>query len=241
MTTLSTLTSNDFSKWFQPVPALQGKSLMNHLYNRLDGAYPHKWRSNFPTPEAIENWSVSWAEAFEDERITPAMVKDGLKACRNKYEWPPSCAEFIKACKPSLDPLVSYYEAVAGVQARSKGEMGTWSSPAVYWAAMPLSFDLGSQSYSQIKMRWEQALNEQLDRGEWPEIPNPFIALAAPDVKITREAAAKSLSDIGAGSVMNSKSDHKLWAKKILKQAEKKNHGLSMIQIKFAKEALSVV
>ena len=217
--------------------------MMDHLFNRLDGAYPHKWRSAFPTQQAIDNWCVSWAEEFEDSGIVPADIKAGLKACRTKYDWPPSCAEFIKACRPSVDFLVAYYEAVAGVAARKNGEMGVWSHPAVYWAAVPLAFDLGQQTYSQMKTRWEQALTEQMARGEWAAIPAPLLALPEPGkTELSREKAAQLAKEYGAEGVAKtatSKTDHKHWAKKIKARQKRGDKSLTLIQIKFADEALA--
>lgn len=217
--------------------------MMDHLFNRLDGAYPHKWRSAFPTQQAIDNWCVSWAEEFEDSGIVPADIKAGLKACRTKYDWPPSCAEFIKACRPSVDFLVAYYEAVAGVAARKNGEMGVWSHPAVYWAAVPLAFDLGQQTYSQMKTRWEQALTEQMARGEWAAIPAPLLALPEPGkTELSREKAAQLVKDYRAEGVVksaDSKTDHKYWARKIKARQKRGDKSLTLIQIKFADEALA--
>lgn len=232
--------ANQFDIWFQPHEKLGGKSMMDHLYNRLDGAYPNKWRSNFPGPDAIDNWKCSWAEAFEEEGITPNDIKAGLKACRSKYDWPPSCAEFIKACKPSVDPLVAYYEALAGIQARAKGEMGQWSHPAIYWAATQMSFDLNHQTYSQIKPRWERALSEQMDRGEWDEIKMPLVAL--PDAsRLSREEAAKRLEEIGAARVTKdaeSRTDHLRWAKIAIEDLKHGGKRFPAITYKLAKEAL---
>ena len=235
-----THTANPFDAWFQPLDVFKGKSVMETLYDRLDGAYPHKWRSNFPTADAIDNWQVSWAEAFEEEGIKPSDIRAGLKACRTKYDWPPSCAEFIKACKPSVDPMVAYYEAIAGIESRKRGEVGKWSHPAVYWAAMPLAFDLGSQSYSQMKARWEQAFNEQMNKGEWAAIPAPTLALSAPGKgELSREKAGEMLAEIGAAGVLKSKTDHKLWAKKIIERDKQGDKTLSALQVKFAREALA--
>ena len=238
----ATLSTQPFSKWFEVHPGL-GISMMDHLFNRLDGAYPHKWRSNFANQQAIDNWCESWAEAFEEERITPNDIKAGLKAVRSKFDWPPSCAEFIKACRPDTDPLKAYYEAISGVQARAKGEMGYWSSPAVYWAAMPLSFDLGNQTYSQIKPRWERALAEQIERGQWESIPVPMIALPAPGKsELSRENASKMIADLGAAGVVKSaatQEDHKLWAKKIIERIKYGDQTISLIQRKFAEEAIA--
>jgi hypothetical protein len=243
MQAIQTSSTEQFSKWFQPIQALDGLSMMDHLFNRLDGAYPHKWRSAFPNQQAIDNWCVSWSEEFDDSGVTPADIKAGLKACRTKYDWPPSCAEFIKACRPSVDVLVAYYEAVAGVQARAAGKMGVWSHPAIYWAAMPLSFDLGTQTYSQMKVRWERALTEQMERGEWAAIPEPALALPEPGkTMLSREKAQQLVSEYKADAAVKdvaSNIDHLYWTKKIKARQKRSDKSLTLIQIKFADEALA--
>lgn len=241
-TAIQTSSKEDFTKWFQPIEVLGGLSMMDHLFNRLDGAYPHKWRSAFPNQQAIDNWCVSWSEEFDDSGIQPSDIKAGLKACRTKYDWPPSCSEFIKACRPSVDPLVAYYEAVAGVAARKNGEMGAWSHPAIYWAAMPLSFDLGNQAYSQMKQRWEKALAEQMLLGDWAAIPQPALALPEPGKsELSREKAKQLVTDYKATDVIKSAKsnvDHNWWAKKIKDREKRGDKTLSPLQIKFANEAL---
>jgi hypothetical protein len=228
---------NQFSKWFEVHPKL-GISMMDHLYNRLDGAYPHKWRSNFANETAIDNWRVSWAEAFEDEKISLTEIANGLKACRTKFEWPPSCAEFIGACRPVADALKAYYEAVAGVQARSTGKMGVWSHPAIYWAAAPLAFDLGNQTFSQIKARWEAAYDLQMERAEWEPIPQVALALPAPGrAELSRENAAKMLSDLGASGVLKARNEDTAWYRKILDRIKRGDKTVSMIQRQFAEQA----
>ena len=212
---------------------------MDHLYSRLDGLYPQKWRANFNGPESIENWSVVWAEAFEEEGIQPANVRLGLKACRTKFDWPPSCAEFIKACKPAVDPTVAYYEACAGIAARSKGDIGKWSHPGVYWAAIGMAYDLGTQTYSQVKGRWEQSLADQLDKGEWPAIPEPVIALPAPGrADLSKEKAGQMLQELGAAGVLKLKRDAKHWAKRILADEKSKAGSWPHYSVRCAEEAM---
>lgn len=232
------LLTQPLSKWFDVHPKL-GITTMDHLFNRLDGAYPHKWRTNFPNEQSIANWRESWAEAFEDEGITLNDVRDGLKACRTRYDWPPSCAEFIKACKPSIDPLVGYYEATAGVQARQNGQVGKWSHPAIFWAAMPMSYDLAHQTFSQIKGQWEAALKEQMGRGHWEEIPPARSALPSPDkCEQSREHSAAMLTEFGATGVLKNKTDHKAWAKRIQTRIAAGDKTITLIQKKFADEAI---
>ena len=166
------ITTQPFSKWFEVHPGI-GISMMDHLYNRLDGAYPHKWRSAFGTQQAIDNWNESWAEAFEEEGITPNHIKAGLRACRSLFDWPPSCAEFIKACKSAV-----------------------------------------------------------------PQAAHVF-ALPAPKSELSREKAGEMLVTLGASEVMKPKNDHLQWAKNIMERSKKTNHGLSALQIRFAKDALA--
>jgi hypothetical protein len=121
------------------------------------------------------------------------------------------------------------------------GEYGKWSHPAIYWAAMPLSFELREQTYSQVKGRWEAALREQLDKGEWPEIPQAMIALPAPGkTAISREEAARRLREIGATAVIKDAwgSDMRRWARVILEREAKGDKALLPIQVRFAREAM---
>lgn len=211
---------------------------MDRLYNRLDGAYPLKWRSNFPSPEAIDNWQISWAESFEEEGITFTEVAAGIKHCRKNLTWPPSCAEFIQACRPVANSLTAYYEAVAGCQQRSRGEIGTWSHPAIYWASAPLSYDLLTQTYSQIKARWEMAFNAEMAKTEWGEIKKPLVALPPPSKSRTdNKEAAKVLTQIGAGDALKAKKEDTWWYRKILQRIKDGDKTVTLIQRTFATDA----
>lgn len=229
------------SRWFDVHPKL-GMSMIQHLYNRLDGAYPHWFSANFPSEQSLENWAESWVEAFEEEGITPHMVQAGLKVCRARYQKPPSCAEFILACRPEIDPVATYHEAVAGLEARAKGQAGTWSHPAVFWAATLLTRELMGQSYAQIKEKWAAALKAQLSRTEWAEIPAPRVRLSAPDTAdLSREEAAAQLRNLHAVAAVAPKmpSDDGLdWARDIKRRQRAGDKSLQAIQIKFADEAL---
>ena len=237
MSNIEEYDEKQFSKWFEIHPKL-GISMMDHLYNRLDGLYPHKWRSNFADQTAIDNWQTSWAEAFEDEKITLQEIAKGLKACKTKFDWPPGCSEFIKACRPAADSLKAYYEAIAGVQERNAGKMGVWSHPAIYWAAMPLSYDLGQQTYSQVKARWESAYDLQMERGEWPPIPAPTLALPAPGKsELSREKAKNMLEQLGASGILKTSSEHTLWYRKILQRIKDGDKTVTLIQRTFATDA----
>jgi hypothetical protein len=243
------VTTRPYSQWFEPHPGL-GISLMDHLYNRLDGAYPHKWRANFPDEQAIDNWQESWVEAFEEEGITPDDVKAGLRACRSRYAWPPSCAEFIQACKPFADPVAAYHEAVAGLEARRKGEMGTWSHRAVYWAATYLQNELMGQAYSAVKDRWAAVLKGHLSQANHAEIPPPRPQLPPPGAgKLSREAAAAMIRQLedqgvvtrGVVKAPGDNFDHLRWARRIIKRAADGDTSISALQANNAREALGLL
>src|SRR6266404_5603808 len=120
--------------------------LFGELYGMYGNQFLDKFRSGHIVDDVdtgIENMKIVWTEKIRSRHMTMGELKRGLSAC-DRVKFPPSWSEFLELCKPSVDPLTAYYEAVAGVQARAAGEMGTWSHPAIYWAAMPLAFDLGT-------------------------------------------------------------------------------------------------
>lgn len=215
------------------------KRWIESLFERMLFEYGKKFSDQWGGADA-EGLKLHWAERLSD--LTNDELKRGVSLLEGR-EWPPTLPEFRKMCRPPLDMTTAYYEAVNGVQARERGEMGEWRHPAVYWASVKVgAFDLKNQSYSVIKARWEHALQEELAKGEWEAVPEPRIALAAPgNTKTDRETATKRMSELqsGAGVKLTDKTDHKLWAKRILERAKQANHGLSALQIRFAKEALA--
>lgn len=193
------VTTAPMSKWLDQHPAL-GISMMDHLFNRLDGAFPHRWRSAFSNAQAVENWRESWAEAFEAERLTTDEVKSGLDAVRRRGgEWPPSLPEFIKACRPAVDAAASFDFAVAGAYARARGETGNWPHPAIYWAYVEIgAYDLLHKPQAAIRGRWQAVLAEQMARGAWPAIPAPMLALPPVGQSVTdKETAKRRIKEIG--------------------------------------------
>lgn len=154
-------------------------ALIDHLFNRLDGLYPNKWRSSFANDHAIANWRTAWAEAFADEGISLDEVRAGLKACRRR-DWPPSFAEFFKDCRPFVDYQAALIEAVEQMARRESGR-DQWSHPAIYWAAVKIgSYDLSRKSLKDLDREWRKAYGDQLAIGRWDDIPKRLPALPAP-------------------------------------------------------------
>jgi len=235
------------SEWFRVHPVLK-IAMIDHLFNRLDGAYPHWWRNNFPSDASIKNWRDSWVEAFEENRVTPAMVKAGLSACVANCENPPNIAQFLKYCKcvssGKLDHEKAYQEAINGLQARLGGKVGTWSHPAIFWATTKIAFDLRNQTYQAMKPRWSNALDAELEIGSWPDVPKPEQVEPALQLAYTREekglAAERMRREIeNAGLLKGPDHANMNWAHKIKDRYLKKDKTLPFISIRFANEVLN--
>lgn len=194
-----------------------------------------KW-AHFKPGEMAEIWNKAISEITELEfRRGIARLKD--------FERPPSLPEFLKACRPDVDPLKAYYEALEGCRSREQGEVGTWSHPAIFWASVRVSaFELKTQSYSAIRQRWEAALAAELAKSQWEPIEAPKLALEGPKTdKFSRGAADKMLQQLKAkaGAPPNM-ADDKRWARKILQRQKDGDKTLLPIQIEFARRALRI-
>jgi hypothetical protein len=123
----------------------------------------------------------------------------------------------------SIDPYAAYLEAIEGVIARERGETGTWSHPAIYWASVAIgAFDLKSKTYPQLKRRWSIALANELASPHQEPVPPPrhlrdrYRARSSP-------AASRKMVDQLRVSIANSrheKRDPKRWARRIQARIE---------------------
>lgn len=189
-----------------------------------------------------------WAQADMDKLIahwatelagySGPELKRGVDALATR-DWPPTLPEFKRMCRPPVDAVKAYYEAVNGVQTRVRGEHGTWSHPAIFWAAMPMAAELREQTYSAVKARWEAALADQLGRGEWEEIPRPALALTSPGQSTTSTEKARAAIQRVLGQVVNrpADGDPKAWARRLLDRAEA-GEKVTPTMLRMAQEAL---
>lgn len=229
VTTLSTST--------KPAPITWVESLFARMEAMYGAKFLDMWRGTDAT--LVKDM---WAE--EMGKLSTEELKRGFSALMTR-DWPPSLPEYVKMCKPTIDPLVAYYEAVNGTQAREKGEKGSWSHPAIFWAAVQVSaYDLKHSSYSQIKVRWEKALHEEMEKGEWAPVPEPLVALPAPGKsELSREHANKMVNELKATETIKRSSDgvdHLRWARQALEREKRKDSTLPGITIRFAREALGM-
>lgn len=192
---LATSSTSPQNPWLEPHPALDGVSLIDHLFNRFDGMYPHRFRSAFSGDTAIENWRTAWADGFAKDRLSFAEIKAGMAFCRKNLDWPPSYPEFVKACRPPTDFEQAYAEAVEQMRLREEGR-DRWSHPAIFWAAVTIgAFDLRHGAWKPLEARWRKVLQAEFDKGEWQPVPPRAVALPPPpESRATREAVEAKVS-----------------------------------------------
>ncbi|MGR2681565.1 replication protein P [Chromobacterium haemolyticum] len=182
--------------WFSPHPKL-GIGLMDHLFNRMDGAYPNIWRANFKNPDSIANWKEAWAEAFEEEGIKPADLQAAIKACVRKFERPPSLPQFLSLCRPDIgvEAEVLFYRAVTEMTKRRSHQSCNWPSAPLFWAAAAMGNDLLTTEYRYQAGRWKAMLDSYANKHD--PIPDIEPAAALPAPRMSKEDAAARLSAMG--------------------------------------------
>lgn len=219
VSTLSISTDHDGIDW-----------LFGELHGRYGNRFLDAYRSGITVDgvdTGIANMKRTWSERIRANRLTTGQVRRGLAECE-RLKFPPTWGEFLEFCQPALDPVTAYQEALAGLEARGKGEIGLWSHPAVYWAASEMRADLMGQTWGAVRERWAAALRRHLARGEWESVPPPRAALPAPGgTTTTREEAGVQLRALTAAGLLRSFDQYGAnlsWAEKILVRAAAGEH-----------------
>lgn len=163
----TTSTFNVDSYWHRPIPKLNNRSLMEHLFAKLAAMYPSSWKSAFTSQAVIDEWSETWAEAFEADHITGEEVKAGLANILRMYvDWAPNLPQFLKACRPKLDPVAALDEAVRQMRKRQECK-DVWSHPAIFWAAVEVTeHDMLNRTPADLQPRFTRALHALLSNPE---------------------------------------------------------------------------
>ena len=222
---------NELSTSTKPITQGWIDALFVKMLNTFGSRFADMWRGT-----DIDAVKATWAP--ELSKLSRDEFTKGVQALVT-LEWPPTLGQFLNLCRPKLDAQKAFVEALNGLVARDRGEVGVWSHPAIFWATVRLgAFDMKNSTYPQIAGRWQSALEDELAKKEWDEIPKP--ALRLPIEKVSKAVAEKYLAQIKSFSAeSNDGVDHKRWAKKIMARHEAGDKTLLPIQIKFAKEALN--
>jgi hypothetical protein len=213
----------------EPLPTAWIEKLFERMAALYGSKFADMWRGTDP-----EQVKALWSQ--ELGKLSREEVTKGAQALMT-LEWPPSLPQFINLCRPKLDAQKAFVEALNGLVARDRGEVGVWSHPAVFWAAVSVGgFDMKNSTYPQIQARWRVALEDELAKGDWAEIPKPVVAL--PAVKVAADVAQKYLAQLQPFSAESNGVDHKRWAKRILERHAQGDKRLLPIQVSMAQAAL---
>lgn len=179
--------------------------------------------SGIPLSDVMRHWAKKLKPLSRDELTIGWTSLETLA-------WPPTLPEFIKLCRPVVDPVVAFHEALEQGGRRERGEQDEWSSPAVYWAWRKIgAYDFTHLAYVALKARWEAALAAEMAKADPAPIPAQMVALAAPGkTALSSDKAQQLLADFktkGMGRSAMVGDDGRNWARKIL---ERKARGESM-------------
>lgn len=213
----------------EPLPRNWIEKLFDKMLLSYGKKFTDQWMGADPN-KLIAHWAEELASFTGDE------LKRGYMALEVR-DWPPSLPEFKKMCRPPMDPTVAYYEAVNGLVERERGKVGTWTHPAIFWAAAGMAHDLKNLSHTAVKDRWEKALQDQMEKGQWELIPEVRVALPAPGKTKTDKAEAERMMAQYMKTVTKS-NDHRRWIGNVLARAKSNDETLPGISVRMAKEAL---
>ena len=156
--------------------------MVEHVFDRLKGQFGGKladlWapvlhvpaaRPGDPQPLDVPNIvEREWMDGLAGFRRHE--LERGCTACSDGRIFPPTLGEFKLLCRPCLDPEWAWHEARECLLQRDRGEIGDWSHPAVFYAAIGMSSQVRSGDWRKHKTQWTRNLQGSLSKG-WREIP----------------------------------------------------------------------
>lgn len=151
------------------VPETWVESIFTRLSAQLGAKVADLW-GGVP-PETVK---TEWAEALSS--FEPSEISRGLKACQTRA-FAPTLGEFLRLCRPALDPEIAWLEAAEGMAARARGQTGEWSHAAVYRAASGFEHELRAGSFAQHRKVWTWRLEREMRKGTLLGVPKPMQAL----------------------------------------------------------------
>lgn len=148
-----------------PLPLAAMDDVFRSLRAQL-GAKVADLYSGVPSADVHAEWAARLSGFRRHE------LARGIDACSNR-RFAPTLGEFKQLCRPALDPEVAWLEASAGLRARSLGEKGVWTHPAVFRAASAMAHEVRTRSFNDCRRRWEFELNRAFADGWGEKIPEP--------------------------------------------------------------------
>lgn len=198
LTSLST-SNRTLSADETPIPESWVKEIFARLSAQLGAKVADLWEGVSPSAVTTE-----WAGALAG--YSRAEIRRGLKVCQTRA-FAPTLGEFVRLCRPALDPEVAWTEAQAATQQRAQGETGEWSHPAVYRAARDFEHEIRTGTYRQHRKAWEWRLEREFRNGWQEEVQKPLQVIAhEPTTRIATAAERELMAKLRNAIVSSSKS-----------------------------------
>jgi hypothetical protein len=218
------------------IPQTWVESLFKKMAFTYGTRFADQWRGIDPV-----GVKRHWAEALGS--LTSDELCRGVLGLGTR-DWPPTLPEFLKLCRPVVDPVAAYHEALEQGALRLRGEPDAWSKPAIFWAWMKVGRVAFSQvPYPMLKGRWEAALAAELAKETHDPIPLHVEALPAPGRASTSvDRARQLLSGFKIGTRRQTatvQADPLRWARQIMERRDR-GEPLEIVQIKDAERALGI-
>lgn len=164
MTTSTSLTQKPGSSVDAPAP----RRVVARVFERLTAQLGAKVADLYAGADqrAVQDeWGAGLAGFHMQE------IARGVAACRERV-FAPTLGEFLRLCRPALDPEYAWLEAGDCLRQRDAGLVGDWSHPAVWRAASAMSHEVRGGDWRAHRTRWAYTLRRELEKG-WGEIPPP--------------------------------------------------------------------
>ncbi|MTW11414.1 hypothetical protein GM658_12485 [Pseudoduganella eburnea] len=222
----------------QALPISWVESLFKRMHFSYGARFADMWAGVNPD-EMKQHWAQRLGELSRSELAT------GYRMLESR-DWPPTLPEFIKLCRPNLDPEPAFYEALAQGIKRERADPhdpDVWSHPAIYWAWVKIgAFAIANQGYEALRPRWVDALRHYVELPGLEAVPEKRQELPAPGkARLRPERARELLSQLRLKGMPQRAgvSGQTEWAKTIL---EKYGRGESVCiaAIEMAEEALGL-
>lgn len=173
--------------------------MIEGVFTRLSAQLGNKMADLYSgaDPQDVKN---EWGTGLTG--FKPSEIKRGLKACQTRI-FAPTLGEFLRLCRPALDPELAWLEAAEGVKARNAGAIGEWSHPAVYRAAVAMAFELASSGYKQCHKTWGWRLEREFAAGWGEPVPPPALRIECEPAKRAAPSAEQrqKIAELLAGRV----------------------------------------
>ncbi|WP_423454298.1 hypothetical protein [Ottowia sp. VDI28] len=158
---LSTLNPTSLAE-ARPIP----RKLIAEVFDRLQAQLGGKMADLYAGADlrlVQDEWGAGLA-GFQ-----PKEIERGVAMCRERA-FAPTLGEFLRMCRPAVDPEYAWLEAGDCLRQRDAGLVGDWSHPAVWRAASKMGPEVRSGDWRAHRTRWTYNLRRELAAG-WGEAP----------------------------------------------------------------------